>query len=162
MYNILFFSFLDGPESIQPSSPLSPLSIHWKTSTFYHLPKPSGCIIIVWSLPNTRTKHTHTRTRTSTHAHPQLKNMVSALFQSRSPERGGTRDFQIGEVNFGWSVLEDLYSREMCRIQSGQCSRVPKLKKSHIVRESWTRLNVQRYGGKLEVIISTCLHVPPV
>lgn len=70
MYNILFFSFLDGSESIQPSSPLS---IHWKTSTFYHLPKSSGCIIIVWSLPNTRTKHkthahahTHIHTRTST------------------------------------------------------------------------------------------------
>ncbi len=75
--------------------------------------------------------------------HAQLKNMVSALFQSRSPERGGTRDFQIGKVHFGWSVLEDLYSRETGRIQSGQCSRVPKLKKSHIVRDSWTRLNVQ-------------------
>ncbi len=37
-------------------------------------------------------------------------------------------------------MLEDLYSREMYRIQSGQCSRVPKL---NIVRDSWTRLNVQ-------------------
>ena len=30
----------------------------------------------------------------------QLKNMVSALFQSRPPERGGTRNFIIGEC--GW------------------------------------------------------------
>ncbi len=28
------------------------------------------------------------------------------------------------------------------RMQAGQATRVPKLKQSHIVRDSWTRLNV--------------------
>lgn len=68
--------------------------------------------------------------------------MVSALFQSRPPERGGTRNFTIGACVFGWTVIEDLYGREISRIRAGQCSRVPKLKESYIRRDSWTRLNV--------------------
>ena len=43
---------------------------------------------------------------------------------------------------FGWTVIEDLYGREISRIRAGQCSRVPKLKESYIRRDSWTRLNV--------------------
>ena len=68
--------------------------------------------------------------------------MVSALFQSRPVERGGTRNFTIGSSSFGWSAIEDLYVRELSRIRAGQCSRVPTLKQSHIRRDSWTRLNV--------------------
>lgn len=68
--------------------------------------------------------------------------MVSALFQSRDTECGGTRHFKIGECNFGWTVIEDMYYREVARMKSGQCTRVPKLKESHIRRDSWTRLNV--------------------
>ena len=68
--------------------------------------------------------------------------MVSALFLSRPPERGGTRRFTIGTCMFGWTVIEDLYRRELSRIRAGQCSRVPKLKQNHIRRDSWTRLNV--------------------
>ena len=43
---------------------------------------------------------------------------------------------------FGWTVIEDMYRREISRIRAGQCSRVPKLKENHIRRDSWTRLNV--------------------
>ena len=61
----------------------------------------------------------------------QLKNMVSALFQSRATEWGGIQNFTIGR---GWSAIEDLYTRELSRIKADQCSRVPKLKKSYIIR----------------------------
>ena len=68
--------------------------------------------------------------------------MVSALFQSCPSECGGTRKFTIGQCSFGWSVIEDLHTRELERIKAGQCSRVPKLKESYVQRDSWTRLNV--------------------
>ena len=54
--------------------------------------------------------------------------MVSALFQSRPNECGGTRKFTIGQCSFGWSMIEDLHTRELERIKAGQCSRVPKLR----------------------------------
>ena len=66
--------------------------------------------------------------------------MVSALFQSRPSERGGTGKFTIGHCSFGWSVIEDLHTRELERIKAGQCSRVPKLKDSYVQRDSWTRM----------------------
>lgn len=72
----------------------------------------------------------------------KLKNMVSALFQCRPQERGGTRAFSIGGQEFGWKVIADMYHRDLARIRAGQCSRIPKLKESHIIRDSWTRLNV--------------------
>ncbi len=68
--------------------------------------------------------------------------MVSALFQSRCSENGGTRQFKIRDCSFGWAVIEDMYGREVARMKSGHCTRVPKLKESHIRRDSWTRLNV--------------------
>lgn len=68
--------------------------------------------------------------------------MVSALFQSRAKSAGGTRDFVKGGVHFGWKTVQDLYKRELDRIKAGQATRVPKLKESHIQRDSWTRLNV--------------------
>lgn len=72
----------------------------------------------------------------------QLKNMISALFQSRPKEAGGTRSFKKGRVSFGWKSLQDLYQREVERMKTGQATRVPKLRESHIIRDSWTRLNV--------------------
>lgn len=72
----------------------------------------------------------------------QLKNLVSALFQSRPESQGGTRDFCKDEVHFGWSTIEDMYKRDISRIKLGVCARVPDLKESHILRDSWTRLNV--------------------
>lgn len=68
--------------------------------------------------------------------------MVSALYQSRPRATGGTRDFTKGGVSFGWQSLKGLYARELERMQSGQLTRVPKLRQSHILRDSWTRLNV--------------------
>lgn len=82
--------------------------------------------------------------------------MVSALFQSRPSERGGTRKFTISGCSFGWSVIEDLYTREVERIKAGQCSRVPKLKESYVQRDSWTRLNV--LPSKV-MQVSTCISV---
>lgn len=61
---------------------------------------------------------------------------------SRERSVGGTRDFVKGGHSFGWKVVEDMYKREVKRMSSGQVARVPKLKESHIVRDSWTRLNV--------------------
>lgn len=68
--------------------------------------------------------------------------MVSALFQCHPQERGGTRAFSIEGKESGWKVISGMYHRDLMRIRAGQCSRVPKLKESHIVRDSWTRLNV--------------------
>ena len=68
--------------------------------------------------------------------------MVSALYQSRPKSAGGTREFTKSGVSFGWEVLKGLYSREMERMKNGQLTRVPKLRESHIIRDSWTRLNV--------------------
>lgn len=68
--------------------------------------------------------------------------MVSALFQSRPRASGGTRGFEKSGVCFGWKSLKELYHREIVRMQHGQLTRVPKLKESHIIRDSWTRLNV--------------------
>ena len=72
----------------------------------------------------------------------QLKNMISALFQSRAKDAGGTRYFKKNGMSFGWKFIKDLYQREVERMKAGQTTRVPKLKESHIVRDSWTRLNV--------------------
>ena len=72
----------------------------------------------------------------------QLKNMVSALYQSRPRFSGGTRDFVKGDQHFGWKTIQDLYKREVERIKSGQITRVPKLKERYVRRDSWTRLNV--------------------
>ena len=68
--------------------------------------------------------------------------MISALFQSRPKAAGGTREFKKGGHCFGWKVIQDLYKRELERIRHDQVARVPKLKESHIRRDSWTRLNV--------------------
>ena len=98
------------------------------------------------------TPHTHACTHAHTHTHtlwvpllslsPQLKNMVSALFQCRPKSAGGTREFVKGGQHFGWKCIEDMYRRELVRVQKGQITRVPKLKESHVRRDSWTRLNV--------------------
>ena len=45
-------------------------------------------------------------------------------------------------MRFGWESVKDLYSREIDRMHNVQLTRVPKLKESYIIRDSWTRLNV--------------------
>lgn len=97
------------------------LSVHAVTlhaGPFCYLPKPSGlllntelinvhvCYISIYSL--------------------QLKNMISALFQSRS---GGTRNFLKSSRHFGWQAIQNVYKREIERTKSGLVRRVPKLKK---------------------------------
>ena len=67
--------------------------------------------------------------------------MMSALYKSR-PSTGGTGEFVKGGHTFGWKAIEDLYQRELHRVKSGQITRVPRLKESHIYHDSWTRLNV--------------------
>ena len=68
--------------------------------------------------------------------------MVAALYQSRAQSQGGTRMFTRHGIMFGWNVIQDMYSREVERRQKSQCVRVPKLKRNHIYRDAWTRLNV--------------------
>ena len=87
--------------------------------------------------------HTHTYTHVHTHMHththtPAQEHGVSVI----SADRGGTRCFTSKGCEFGWVAIESMYQREISRIREGKCSRVPKLKESHIIRDSWTRLNV--------------------
>ena len=66
--------------------------------------------------------------------------MISQLYQSRP---SATRDFEFKGVHFGWKAIEDMYRRELARIKANTIVRVPGLKESYIVRDSWTRLNVK-------------------
>lgn len=65
--------------------------------------------------------------------------MIAALYSSR---KDGTKEFYKSDTNFGWSTIEAVYRSDLCRAQQGISRRVPGLKYSHIVRDSWTRLNV--------------------
>ena len=66
--------------------------------------------------------------------------MIAALYSSRE---SGTKDFiSVAGVHFGWQTLEDVYRSDSMRAKMGKSRRVPKLKYSYIVRDSWTRLNV--------------------
>lgn len=65
--------------------------------------------------------------------------MINALFSSRD---GGTKRFEYGGGTFGWKVLQDMYARECSRRVNGLARMVPKLKEAHVIRDSWTKLNV--------------------
>ena len=52
------------------------------------------------------------------------------------------RKIVINGVHFGWDTVEDVYQIDLMKAKNGQTRRVPKLKYSYIVRDSWTRLNV--------------------
>lgn len=65
--------------------------------------------------------------------------MVAALYSSRI---NGTKTFTKHGVNFGWKAIEDLYDRELQRAKRNEPMRVPRLKKRHVIRDAWTRLNV--------------------
>lgn len=67
--------------------------------------------------------------------------MIPALYSSQ--DNGGTKDFVNSEgIHFGWETVEEVYRMDMKRAKNGQTRKVPKLKYSYIVRDSWTRLNV--------------------
>ena len=71
----------------------------------------------------------------------KLKNMIAALYSSR--DNGGTKDFvNSAGIHFGWEKIEEVYRMDMKRAKNGQTRKVPKLKYSYIVRDSWTQLNV--------------------
>ena len=70
----------------------------------------------------------------------QLKNMINALFSSRWPD--GTKHFQLEGVEFGWQTIIDMYSRECDRRNKGAARMIPRLREVHILRDSWTKLNV--------------------
>ena len=63
--------------------------------------------------------------------------MIAALYSSRLD---GTKEFCKGNVRFGWATIEAVYQSDLYRAGISRC--VPGLKYSHIVRDSWTRLNV--------------------
>ena len=65
--------------------------------------------------------------------------MINALFSSRD---GGTKQFQYEGVAFGWKAIEEMYARECSRRTTGHARMVPKLREAHILRDSWTKLNV--------------------
>ena len=65
--------------------------------------------------------------------------MIAALYSSR---RDGTKEFSKSESHFGWFTIEAVYRSDLTRAQQGISRRVPGLKYSHVVRDSWTRLNV--------------------
>lgn len=65
--------------------------------------------------------------------------MIAAL---NSSSVKGTKDFSKKGVSIGWQTIEDVYQMDLKRAKSGLTRRVPGLKYSHVVRDSWTRLNV--------------------
>ena len=65
--------------------------------------------------------------------------MVNALFSSR---QGGTKSFILEDISFGWSPIVSMYQRECDRVKEGLTRMVPKLKEVHVLRDSWTKLNV--------------------
>ena len=65
--------------------------------------------------------------------------MINALFSSKA---SGTKSFNLDGVEFGWSAIEMLYERECNRVKEGKTRMVPRLKEVHVIRDSWTKLNV--------------------
>lgn len=65
--------------------------------------------------------------------------MINALHSSR---QGGTKCFQLHGVTFGWASIISLYERECERVKTGRTRMIPKLKEVHVIRDSWTKLNV--------------------
>ena len=66
--------------------------------------------------------------------------MINALFSSKTC---GTKYFQrVGKPKFGWDTIDDLYKREVGRVQLNCTRMVPRLKEAHCLRDAWTKLNV--------------------
>ena len=66
--------------------------------------------------------------------------MVSALYSS---EMEKTKRFTYDGVEFGWTAIEDMFSRDLQRAKAGLPRRVPSLHESYVYRDVWTRLNVK-------------------
>ena len=66
--------------------------------------------------------------------------MINALFASKD---GGARKFKTPEgIQFGWQAIVDMYQRECQRRDDGVARMIPRLREIHIIRDSWTKLNV--------------------
>ena len=65
--------------------------------------------------------------------------MINALHSSRD---NGTKSFQQHGVTFGWKDIYKMWVRESDKRKAGHARMVPKLRESHIIRDSWTKLNV--------------------
>ena len=52
------------------------------------------------------------------------------------------KGLHFGWCGFGWSAIEMLYERECNRVKEGKTRMVPRLKEVHVIRDSWTKLNV--------------------
>ena len=71
----------------------------------------------------------------------QLKNMIAALYASKSSGRANC--FSIQGTKFGWKAIEDMLKREVERMKKNELVRVPGLRENFVYRDSWTRLNVK-------------------
>lgn len=80
--------------------------------------------------------------------------MIAALYSSRSE---GSKNFTRYGSSFGWSSIESVYKSDLCRAQNGISRRVPGLKYSYVVRDSWTRLNVM--PAKIMQVSVTCFPI---
>lgn len=65
--------------------------------------------------------------------------MINALHSSRD---GGTKKLTLDGNQFGWKAIVNMYERECQRVGHGNARMVPKLREVHIIRDSWTKLNV--------------------
>ena len=65
--------------------------------------------------------------------------MINALHSSRNE---GTKKLTLDGNQFGWEAIVNMYERECQRVSSGNARMIPKLREVHIIRDSWTKLNV--------------------
>ena len=65
--------------------------------------------------------------------------MIVALYSSKT---SGTKYFCKDGVLIGWQAIEHVYQADMTRAKIGLSRRVPELKYTYVVRDSWTRLYV--------------------
>ena len=87
--------------------------------------------------------------------------MINALFTSKV---GGTRRFlnEAGTL-FGWQAIVGMYQRECESRDAGSARMIPRLWEIHIIRDSWTKLNVTpakiMQVFLLNYVNSLCLHI---
>ena len=65
--------------------------------------------------------------------------MINALHSSRE---NGTKAFLHQGSTFGWIDIYKMWTRECERREKGHARMVPNLRETHIIRDSWTKLNV--------------------
>lgn len=70
----------------------------------------------------------------------QLKNMISAIHSSRQV---GPKRFEFDAVIFGWGAITAIFTADKERAAKLLPRRVPKLKRSYVERDAWTKLNVR-------------------